>query len=109
MQRLTCLLAATVLVLLLSVLVGCAPAWTQQPTPPCGPRQSILEQLQRDYAETPVSRGLASNGTVLELLTSPDGSTWTMLITLPNGTSCFGAAGEMWGPADAKPNQGRGI
>ena len=65
------------------------------PTPPCGPRVSILEQLERDFAETPVSRGLASNGTVLELLVSASG-TWTMLISLPNGSSCFGAAGEMW-------------
>lgn len=75
-----------------------APAAAQMPPqqmPPCGPRVSILEQLERDFAETPVSRGLASNGTVLELLVSASG-TWTMLISLPNGNSCFGAAGEMW-------------
>lgn len=67
----------------------------QPQMPPCGPRVSILEQLEREFAETPVSRGLASNGTVIELLVSESG-TWTMLISLPNGKSCFGAAGEMW-------------
>ncbi len=72
-----------------------AAAQTQPQMPPCGPRASILEQLERDFAETPVSRGLASNGTVLELLVSASG-TWTMLISLPSGNSCFGAAGEMW-------------
>jgi len=74
-----------------------APAVAQMPpqAPPCGPRTSIIQQLEREFAETPVSRGLASNGTVIELLVSETG-TWTMLISLPNGNSCFGAAGEMW-------------
>ncbi len=83
--------------ILAATLAIAAPAAAQmQPQmPPCGPRVSILEQLEREFAETPVSRGLASNGTILELLVSESG-TWTMLISLPNGHSCFGAAGEMW-------------
>lgn len=72
-----------------------AVAQTRPQMPPCGPRVAILEQLEREFAEMPISRGLASNGTVLELLVSEAG-TWTMLISLPNGNSCFGAAGEMW-------------
>jgi hypothetical protein len=81
-------------------------ALAQQSLPPCGPRAAILEQLARDFSEVPVARGLASNGTVLKLLVSPAG-TWTMLISLPNGTSCFGAAGEMWDVIDKE--KGRGI
>ena len=75
-----------------------------QTSPPCGPRPVIVEQLARDFNEHVVSRGLASNGTMLELLVSPRG-TWTMLISLPNGNSCFGAAGEMWEdlPRDPAP------
>lgn len=75
-----------------------APVMAQMPltqVPPCGPRAIVVEQLQRDFSETIVSRGLASNGAMFELLVSPRG-TWTMLVSLPNGNSCFGAAGEMW-------------
>jgi hypothetical protein len=90
--------AKTKALTVVATLALAAPAAAQMPSqqmPPCGPRVSIIEQLERDFAETPVSRGLASNGTVLELLVSASG-TWTMLISLPNGHSCFGAAGEMW-------------
>ena len=38
--------------------------------------------------------GLASNGGVLEVLSSTSGSTWTILVTMPNGVSCMIAAGE---------------
>lgn len=86
---------ALTLVATLALITPAAAQAPSQQMPPCGPRVSILEQLERDFAETPVSRGLASNGTVLELLVSASG-TWTMLISLPNGSSCFGAAGEMW-------------
>jgi hypothetical protein len=82
----------------LGTIVLAAPASAQMApgqVPPCGPRTVVVEQLQRDFSESIVSRGLASNGTMLELLVSPHG-TWTMLISLPNGNSCFGAAGEMW-------------
>lgn len=88
-------IGALILTALLSLISFQAEAQTQQQAPPCGPRASIVEQLKRDFSETPVSRGLASNGTIIELLVSEAG-TWTMLISLPNGNSCFGAAGEMW-------------
>lgn len=55
----------------------------------------VVAQLERDFGEVLIAAGVASNGTILELIVSP-ARTWTMLITLPNGTSCFGAAGEMW-------------
>ena len=83
---------------LVAAAAWAAPASAQMApgqVPPCGPRAIVIEQLARDFGEVVVSRGLASNGTMLELLVSPQG-TWTMLISLPNGHSCFGAAGEMW-------------
>ena len=36
------------------------------------------------------------SGNVIELLRSKDGSTWTLLMTYPNGTSCVLRAGEYW-------------
>ncbi len=77
----------------------------QQQTPPCGPRQNVIARLMDQFGEKPVQRGLASNGTILELLVSEAG-TWTMLISLPNGHSCFGAAGEMWQAVEPKEPMG---
>ena len=35
-------------------------------------------------------------GGVVEILTSPDGNTWTIIVTTPQGMSCLVAAGEGW-------------
>ena len=34
------------------------------------------------------------------VLTSDDGSTWTIIVSMPNGTSCLLAAGENWQPVE---------
>ena len=39
--------------------------------------------------------GLVSNGSILEVLASKDGS-WTISVTRPDGMSCVVAAGEAW-------------
>ena len=62
----------------------------------CKSRADILSRLAEAFQEAPVSRGLAANGTVLEVLASPDGATWTVLLTHPNGVSCMTANGEGW-------------
>ena len=63
---------------------------------PCGQRKDLLAQLVERYHEAPVAVGLANNGALVEVLTSDDGSTWTILITRANGISCLVAAGESW-------------
>ncbi len=63
----------------------------------CKQRTEVLAQLSNTYKEAPVSMGLASNGTVLEVLTSSEqGKTWTILLTQPNGVSCVMATGRSW-------------
>ena len=61
----------------------------------CGDRGDFLRHLSRNYAEAPVAMGLVSNGTLLEVLVSKNGS-WTVIVTRPDGTSCMLAAGETW-------------
>lgn len=61
----------------------------------CGERTAILDQLKRDFNETPSGTGTASNGAVVELLSSETG-TWTMLVTFPSGATCLLAAGGNW-------------
>ena len=60
----------------------------------CAERDDALAHLGNKYDEAPVAMGLASNGGVLEVLSSESGSTWTILVTMPNGVSCKIAAGE---------------
>lgn len=66
-------------------------------TIPCVPRDAVLEQLAR-YGEAPIGAGLVDRPppVVLELLTSADGASWTLLATMPGGTSCVIATGRQW-------------
>lgn len=71
----------------------------------CAAREAVLRQLDENYGERPVATGLASNGTVLEVLAARSG-TWTILVTRPDGTSCVVAAGEGW--EDLADEEGKG-
>lgn len=63
----------------------------------CKERSEVLAQLSTGYKEAPTAMGLASNGALIEVLTSTeDGRTWTIIITQPNGVSCVMATGESW-------------
>ena len=61
----------------------------------CGDRQNFVRTLERKYSEKPVSIGLTESGGVFELFVSPSG-TWTILVTVPGGKSCYLASGEGW-------------
>ena len=64
--------------------------------PACGKRDDVLAQLSERYHEAPVGIGVAGNGGLIELLTASTGSTWTLIITVPNGPTCLLAAGQDW-------------
>ncbi|MDP6708177.1 MAG: hypothetical protein QF893_17670 [Alphaproteobacteria bacterium] len=61
----------------------------------CGERSRFLDQLSERYGENPAAIGLVSNGSLLEVLTSKQGS-WTIIVTKPSGVSCVLASGESW-------------
>ena len=67
----------------------------------CGTREDLLKQLAAEYQEAPVGVGLASNGSVVELLTST-GGTWTLMVTRPDGPTCLIGTGEAWQPVVRK-------
>jgi len=62
----------------------------------CLPRDAWVERLKDRFGEEPVAHGLALDGRLMELFTTPDGATWTLVITGPNGISCGFASGENW-------------
>ena len=87
-----------------AAIAASAPNIAQAQEVPCGERDKILTKLGKDYAERPVSLGLSSNGTLIEVLASKSGS-WTMIYTMPEGGSCVVATGQSW--EDLKPASGR--
>ena len=61
----------------------------------CHERGEFVEQLGRQFAETPLAMGLTADGKVLEVLVSNGGS-WTIIVTMPTGMTCGVAAGDSW-------------
>ena len=83
------------------VLAGFLWTFPSQAHAMCGDRKAVLDNLEGTYSEVPKDRGLAINGSVIEVLVSPSGS-FTILYTMPNGLACVMTAGESWGPVKKK-------
>lgn len=62
----------------------------------CGQRTTVLDYLSARYSEKPVAMGVAANGGLIEVLTSIEGTTFTIIVTMPEGETCMVAAGESW-------------
>ncbi len=73
-----------------------AHAQTQSQTLLCAQRASIIGPLAEKFRESPIAIGVASTGGIIEVLTTGDGGTWTIIVSYPNGTSCLIAAGAGW-------------
>jgi hypothetical protein len=62
----------------------------------CRPRSEIIAYLARVYGELPRATGLTDAGNLIEVLSTSDGATWSIIVTAPNGMSCAVATGENW-------------
>ncbi len=62
----------------------------------CAGRSEITSWLSSELFEQSTGNGLRHKGGLIEIWTAPDGSTWTILLTLPNGTSCLLDSGTNW-------------
>ena len=71
------------------------------------PRGELVTLLGKRYAEVPVAIGLTDAGGVIEVLSTGDGSTWTIILTVPNGMSRVLGSGESW--TLVTPAAGQGI
>ena len=69
-------------------------------------RTELVAKLGKTFAEAPTALGLTSDGAVIELFRTPDGATWTLVVTMPNGYSRVVATGEAW-TAVPMPVKGR--
>lgn len=85
------------IVLLIVALIFIESAqWAAAETMKCTERNAAIRHLRGKFSEAPVAMGLTNTGTVLEVLTSDAGKSWTILVTMPDGTACLIAAGEAW-------------
>ena len=74
-----------------SMLVSSATA-----QPQCDDREKVLTLLSDKYKESPVAIGVTNNGGLVEVLSTNEGTTWSIIVTTPKGVSCLVAAGEGW-------------
>ena len=84
---------AVAMVLLAGAAFMAHPAAAQQAGMP---RAAVVKALGDRYAEESVGLGIAQNGGIIELFTSQDGATWTIVLTMPNGLSRMIVSGESW-------------
>ena len=95
MSKPTWILATTIAAVVLLGPLG-ALAQTQTQAQHCDQRAKVLGHLAQKYHEAPIAVGVTSSGGIVEVLTTGDGETWTIILSDPNGTSCLIAAGEGW-------------
>lgn len=81
---------------ILACLLLCASSAAVAQELVCVPRGELIARLAEKFREVPVGVGIAQNGALLEIIASPDGSTWTLLVTSVDGTSCVTATGTDW-------------
>ncbi len=74
----------------------------------CADHDEAVKRLQQRYGERQIAVGLTSGGTILEVLATRTGSSWSVLITNPNGRSCLVVFGSdltaLPVPTDTEPN-----
>ena len=85
----------TVAALAAAAMLLCGPAMAQES---CRPdRDGAAQHLLDKYGEVPVAVAVTSTGALLEVLATPDGSTWTIMVTLPDRSkTCMVSSGEGW-------------
>ena len=61
----------------------------------CLKHDEMTSKLEK-HKESQVAIGLASNGSLIEVFSTGDGGTWSIVMTDPRGTSCLVAVGKDW-------------
>jgi len=70
----------------------------------CMPRDLMVKQLQELWGEIPVSWGVISSGSIVELFVAPnDGRSFSVVITDTNGRTCMLVGGHEWGKRTPPP------
>lgn len=68
-------------------------AFAQSANRNCGERGPIVERLADRYGESRQSIGLGTQNRIVETFANPETGSWTITVTMPNGTMCLLASG----------------
>jgi hypothetical protein len=79
--------------------LGVTPASAQAPpatavAPACHSHADLAKMLGQKFAEQPSALGVQANGHLVEVFVSNEGTSWTIMLTRPDGWSCIVAVGE---------------
>ena len=77
-------------------LLAATPAANAEETRACAERTRVVQKLAEKFGETLRSLGLHRDDGVVEVYSSEETGTWTILMTRPDGMSCLIAAGQRW-------------
>ena len=88
-------------VVLLGMFGLTPPASAQAPSgtplaPACHSHADLTKMLNQKFAEQPSALGVQANGHLVEVFVSNQGTSWTIVVTRPDGWSCIVAVGEHW-------------
>jgi hypothetical protein len=87
-------------VLLVGLLTLAGPTLAQAPPSnigrACHQRTDLTEMLNQRYAEQQSALGVQADGQLVEVFVSENGTSWTIVLTRPDGWSCIVAVGQHW-------------
>lgn len=87
-----------------AALFASTPVAEAETRPACARRDQVIQKLEEKFGETLRSVGLHQTEGVVEVYSSEETGTWTILMTRPDGMSCLISSGQMW-EQDATPLQ----
>lgn len=78
----------------LVVLLACPVA--AQNMQHCATRDLVVERLAQKYGESRQALGLGTQGAMVEIFASEESGSWTITVTMPNGSTCLIATGQAY-------------
>lgn len=85
--------------ILLSVLTVVAISWVPAVSFAqtfCADRDTVIKTLETKYGETFSGGGLRNASSIMEVWSSHEDGSWTILLTRADGTTCIMASGTDW-------------
>lgn len=82
-----------------ALILAAGQAFAQSPRN-CGDRDSIVARLAEGYGESRKSIGLGTSNRVVETYANAETGSWTITVTMPNGTMCLMASGQAFEALD---------
>lgn len=77
-------------------LIAATPGAEAEERAACAARDKVIKRLSEQFGETLKSLGVHKDDAVIEVYSSDDTGTWTILVTRTDGISCLLAAGQRW-------------